>query len=609
MSVTDFPVIDVSIVTFNSARWIIPFLDSLVGQSYSTEKINLLVRDNGSNEADFTVCQKEVERRASAFRTVSLDRGENRGFGHGQNRNFERGDAPFFLVTNVDVEFLPDSIDKAVRVLQRDDEMVACCEFRQQPYEHPKHYHPATLETAWCSSACVLFRRSALVAVGGYDERIFLYGEDVDLSYRLRDHGFRLKYCPSAVCLHHTYARPGDIKPEQFFGSTLANFYLRLRYGSLLHILGGLIMQASLWFVAPPLPRRYRRLAANTVRMIANAPYFLRTRRRSDAHFPFHRWDYEVRREGAFHRTPLSGAVDPPLVSIIVRTCPGRLDWLREALTSVVHQTYRKIELVVVEDGGESVREEIHKISSSGHFTSVIYRPIDKSGRCLAGNVGLEAASGGLIGFLDDDDLIYADHVETLVAELIAHPTYGAAYALAFEVPTETVSRAPLRYRERTPALVHRQPFSRPILWRRNYIPIQSILFRRTCYERHGGFDLELENLEDWNLWTRYSLDTEFRFVEKTTSLYRVPSDPDESLRRNQALEVYYPRAVAKQREMRITLSPTEVAAYCEEIYRNSYANTISVAVVRRILVYLPFLRLLLLPARRCVAWLRRRNG
>ena len=71
----------------------------------------------------------------------------------------------------------------------------------------------------------------------------------------------------------------------------------------------------------------------------------------------------------------------------------------------------------------------------------------------------------------------------------------------------------------------HRQPFDRLTLWHHNFLPIQAVLFHRSLYERHGGFAEDMDQLEDWNLWTRYTLEDDFVLVEKTTSKYRVPAD------------------------------------------------------------------------------------
>jgi GT2 family glycosyltransferase len=63
--------------------------------------------------------------------------------------------------------------------------------------------HAAPHDVAWGGAACVLVRRDAFEAVGGFDPRFFMYMEDVDLCARLGAAGFRLRYVPDAVVVHH----------------------------------------------------------------------------------------------------------------------------------------------------------------------------------------------------------------------------------------------------------------------------------------------------------------------------------------------------------------------------------------------------------------------
>ena len=103
----------------------------------------------------------------------------------------------------------------------------------------------------------------------------------------------------------------------------------------------------------------------------------------------------------------------------------------------------------------------------------------------------------------------------------------------------------------------HRQPFDRLTLWHHNFLPIQAVLFHRDLYARHGGFAEDMDQLEDWNLWTRYTLDDDFVLVEKTTSKYRVPASAREAAARQALLDDAYRDAVERQRAMRMsTLSP-----------------------------------------------------
>jgi hypothetical protein len=159
--------------------------------------------------------------------------------------------------------------------------------------------------------------------------------------------------------------------------------------------------------------------------------------------------------------------------------------------------------------------------------------------------------------------VLFADHVEVLLQAARDAGT-AAAYGLAWEARTRIADREAARFEEVSLATRHHQRFDRMALWHHNYLPIQSVLFHRRLYERHGGFDEGMDQLEDWNLWTRYSLEDDFVLVEKTTSKYRVPADAGEAARRQAALDAAYREAVRRQHAMRAALSPQEVMKMAE---------------------------------------------
>ncbi|MBD2206524.1 glycosyltransferase [Calothrix sp. FACHB-1219] len=560
----NLPLLDISIVTYNSAQWIENFFKSLLEQSYPTKLINILITDNQSSDRTITLCKLFLDKYADYFHSLKIFERPNLGFGCGHNYNLAQSTSPYFLVSNVDLEFEKDAIINAVNTAIADDEDVASWEFRQKPFEHPKYYHPVTLETYWSAHACILFRRSAIEYVKGYEEKIFLYGEDVELSYRLRDNGFRIKYCPASVCWHYTYEYPNQVKRLQFLGSTLANSYIRLRYGSIRQIAVIPLMYLKLFLAVPCIDNQWQGLLKNMGKILKNSLYFLLSRKQTNKLFPINKWDYCLTRDGAFYRYTDKPHNSLPLVSVIIRTYKGRLSYLKEAVTSVLHQTYPNIELVVVEDGSNNAQDYIEQVAKTSHL-KVIYQAEPKRGRCHTGNVGLAHTTGKFIAFLDDDDLFFAEHIEVLVNELLAHPEVAATYSISWEVATKVISKEPLHYLETSYNAIYRQPFSRALMWHHNYIPIQSILFDRKLYDNYGGFDESLENLEDWNLWTRYCLNHDFLLICKTTSLYRVPDTIDEWLTRKQTLDSYYAIAVEKQKSLIVTLSIPEFM----ELYRD----------------------------------------
>jgi hypothetical protein len=159
--------------------------------------------------------------------------------------------------------------------------------------------------------------------------------------------------------------------------------------------------------------------------------------------------------------------------------------------------------------------------------------------------------------------------VEVLVDAALRAGTAGA-YALAWETRTRCRDWERAEYEEIAYDRRHAEPFDRLTLWHHNYLPIQTVLFHRRLYERHGGLDPQMDQLEDWNLWTRYTLQDEFTMVPRTTSKYRVPADGDEAARRQDVLDQAYVQAIERQREMRASLSPRDVVAMAEAYARRT---------------------------------------
>lgn len=223
---------------------------------------------------------------------------------------------------------------------------------------------------------------------------------------------------------------------------------------------------------------------------------------------------------------------EEPLVSVLIRTC-GRPQVLKRALESIRGQTYPNLEVVIVEDGMPTAQKMLQTDYADFPFPCLYEATGKHVGRSRAGNRAMQLSSGKYLNFLDDDDGLLPDHVECLVRALSTR-TEQAAYSVAQErqvtcrngrksCAVKACKKAGERQRVRKQFVRYRQKFNRLLLYTDNYIPIQSILFERSLFERFGGFDEELGAFEDWDLWVRYSLCTDFVYVDRVTSYYYVP--------------------------------------------------------------------------------------
>lgn len=204
------------------------------------------------------------------------------------------------------------------------------------------------------------------------------------------------------------------------------------------------------------------------------------------------------------------------LVSIIIRT-KNRPQMLREAIRSVAYQTHASIELVVVNDGQDELAALIAE-EATGSIKTVHYVSSDGThGRAHAGNLGLQHARGDFIGFLDDDDWLLPNHCARLLNRLREHPAaiacYGGVDSVRFEAGREV--------------LLHRfnDPFDPLRLAYNNFMPIHSVLFKKSAIERGCAFDERLDLYEDWHFWLQMAQLGSFVHVDEVTAKYRIGAE------------------------------------------------------------------------------------
>lgn len=527
---------DIILVTYNSAQWIQQYFNSILVSGDNLHLYNIIIVDNQSEDLTLELLEEYKLILQMKSCTMKIIKNKvNLGFGQANNIGFKYGTSDIVCFMNIDTEVLPGTFDHLEKEVNESATEVGLWEFRQLPYEHPKAYDIRTHYTSWSSGAAFAVRRKVYEQVGGFDPAIFMYGEDVDLSWRIRAQGYKLKYCPHIPIMHYAYEQGNQPKPAQFIYSTIYNSLLRYRYGNMRDILIGHIFAAMNIIRPKPCVYSRKRFVALYLKEMRHIPYFIKTRVKSskEKHFKpcFIRMQYEQMRDGAFYYCELP--LTQPLVSIVIRTCQ-RPEALKEAVASCLAQTYKNIEIIIVEDGQNHSEEMISHTFEDERIG--YYATMDKVGRSQAGNIGMERAHGKYIGFLDDDDLYYADHVETLVKALEGSNNQ-VAYGMAEESQIIKLSREPYAYEEKQRSVFYKQGFNRVNLFYHNYIPIQCVLFERSLFLAYGGLDEKLDALEDWDLWVRYACHTDFTYIEKVTSLYRVPYQADESVARQEVLD------------------------------------------------------------------------
>ena len=203
----------------------------------------------------------------------------------------------------------------------------------------------------------------------------------------------------------------------------------------------------------------------------------------------------------------------PPLVSVVIPSY-NRLHCLPRAIASVVAQSYRPIEIIIVDDGStDGTAEWAAQVACPVPFR---FHPLERNmGAAAARNRGIELAQGTYVAFLDSDDVW---HPEKLARQLAAierdGPRYGAAYT---GIASLTEAGQPCGISRATEA-----GDIRLALINHNVVGSTSCaLVRRDVLQAVGGFVPTLRSCQDWELWVRVAAVTRFACVpELLTTLY-----------------------------------------------------------------------------------------
>lgn len=219
--------VSVVIPNWNGRAWLPRCLEGL--QNQDAPALEVIVVDNGSDDGS-------LEYLSSAFAHVRvIPLGRNTGFAHAANRGVDAARGEFVALVNTDVVLAPDWLMRMAAALGRHAEAaaVACkmlaldepariydagdvlrrdgaCEQRGRfAFDDGRWDEPGEVFGA-CAGAA-LYRRAAMLSVGGFDERYFAYLEDVDLALRLRLAGWLCRYEPAVA--YHAGERSSDQLP------------------------------------------------------------------------------------------------------------------------------------------------------------------------------------------------------------------------------------------------------------------------------------------------------------------------------------------------------------------------------------------------------------
>lgn len=197
-------------------------------------------------------------------------------------------------------------------------------------------------------------------------------------------------------------------------------------------------------------------------------------------------------------------------VSVIMPT-RNRLEFLKEAIASVLSQTFRDWELIVIDDGStDNTRAIVEAYARNDFRIRYVYRP--KGGLSGLRALGVLLAQGTFVTFLDDDDAFYPEKLERQVEFLEKRSDVGLVYSYLDMVDEHKNFQ---RIWPTRPALSFIE------LVRECTIQPNAALVRREVFAKIGSFRTDLKSCDDYDLWLRISRVFPIAFLPEWVGLYR----------------------------------------------------------------------------------------
>ena len=223
----------VIIPNLNGAGWLRDSIESVWAQT--EQDFELIVIDNGSTDESLDIARSYRGR--PGYTLIENDR--NTGFSHAVNQGIAMAKGEYVALFNNDAFAEPDWLAELLKTAEADPKIFAVSSLMLRYYEPEladdagdyvtilgfackrgdglkasRYTKPCRIFSA-CGGAA-LYRKSILDKIGVFDELFFAYYEDVDLSWRANNFGYKNVYCPTARCRHICGATTGAVRYNPF---------------------------------------------------------------------------------------------------------------------------------------------------------------------------------------------------------------------------------------------------------------------------------------------------------------------------------------------------------------------------------------------------------
>ncbi len=213
------PKLSIVLPNLNGAGWLHDSIQSLYEQT--EQNFELIIVDNGSSDDSLLDARKAAQKENCTL----IENTENLGFSKAVNQGIAAAKAPYVLLFNNDAFAKPDMTTQLLHTMEQDARIFSAQSLMIRHLEQekaddcgdfvtlfgwaykrgdglsPARYPKSQRIFSSCGGAA-MYRRSLLLELGGFEELFFAYLEDVDISWRANNHGYRCVYEPAAVCTH-----------------------------------------------------------------------------------------------------------------------------------------------------------------------------------------------------------------------------------------------------------------------------------------------------------------------------------------------------------------------------------------------------------------------
>ena len=190
-------------------------------------------------------------------------------------------------------------------------------------------------------------------------------------------------------------------------------------------------------------------------------------------------------------------------VTVIIPTF-NRLEYLRGAVDSVIRQTWKDFELIVVDDGSTDGTDKLLKWYRNDSRIRYVFQ--ENRGPSAARNAGIREASHEVLAFLDSDDRFVPEKLEKQIAAMTAEPKYLISHTQEAWFRRGKFLNQKIKHRKDNGEI-----FSRCL--ELCAVGMSTAMVRSLLFERVGLFNENLPCCEDYDFWLRSSIDNEFLLV------------------------------------------------------------------------------------------------